>query len=411
MPSECWRTLALSEVAEVNPRRKLARGTQAQFLEMAAVSATSATPAAPVRKTFDGGGARFTNGDTLLARITPCAENGKTALVSCLSNREVGFGSTEFIVLAPRSGVSDATFVYQLVKWSRVRDELLSRMEGTSGRQRIPARALDDVRLQVPPLAEQRKIASILSSVDESIEKTEAVIAQLDVVKKAMIEDLLTRGIPGRHSRFKQTEVGEVPEEWQTRTLDDLSAPGSDICYGVVQPGPEVTGGVLLIRGGDFPDGRLNQSLLRTISPSVSEQFQRTRLRGGEVLVALVGKPGSCAVVPPELAGANVARQAAVIRPSKVIRAQFLRLFLSSAGGQRGMLGHQVGSVQRVINIRDMKKVLVAVPTLDEQDAISAPLLACEAWLASERDNLDSLRHAKRALAESLLTGSTRVKP
>jgi len=78
-----------------------------------------------------------------------------------------------------------------------------------------------DQHVRVPPLAEQRKIAAILSSVDETIEKTEAVIAQLDAVKKAMLEELLTRGIPGRHSRFKQTEIGEVPEGWPLVPLGD----------------------------------------------------------------------------------------------------------------------------------------------------------------------------------------------
>ena len=82
--------------------------------------------------------------------------------------------------------------------------------------------ALAAMVLPRPTLAEQRKIAAILSSVDETIEKTEAVIAKLDVVKKAMLEELLTRGIPGRHSRFKQAEIGEVPEEWLVRPLGDL---------------------------------------------------------------------------------------------------------------------------------------------------------------------------------------------
>ncbi|MBY0399103.1 restriction endonuclease subunit S, partial [Myxococcota bacterium] len=74
----------------------------------------------------------------------------------------------------------------------------------------------------VPPLPEQRKIAAILSSVDEVIEKTEAVIEQLQVVKKAMMRELLTRGIPGRHTRFKQTEIGEIPEEWEVVELGDI---------------------------------------------------------------------------------------------------------------------------------------------------------------------------------------------
>ena len=84
------------------------------------------------------------------------------------------------------------------------------------------------VPILLPPLPEQRKIAAILSSVDEVIEKTEAVIEQLQVVKKAMMQELLTRGLPGRHTRFKQTEIGEIPEEWEVNggDLAELRRPG-----------------------------------------------------------------------------------------------------------------------------------------------------------------------------------------
>lgn len=80
-----------------------------------------------------------------------------------------------------------------------------------------------DLQILLPPLPEQRKIAAILSSVDATIEKTEAVIEQLRVVKKAMMQELLTRGIPGRHRRFKETEIGVVPEEWTEFRLEDIA--------------------------------------------------------------------------------------------------------------------------------------------------------------------------------------------
>jgi type I restriction enzyme S subunit len=81
---------------------------------------------------------------------------------------------------------------------------------------------LIDLPLLLPPLPEQRKIAAILSSVDDAIEATQAVIDQLQVVKKAMMAELLTRGLPGRHTRFKMTEIGEIPEEWEVRRIGDL---------------------------------------------------------------------------------------------------------------------------------------------------------------------------------------------
>jgi len=91
--------------------------------------------------------------------------------------------------------------------------------QGSTSRARLNPSAFLDLSVRLPPLPEQKKIAAILSSVDETIAKTESVIAQLQIVKKAMMEQLLTKGMPGRHTRFKQTEIGEIPEEWEVGTI------------------------------------------------------------------------------------------------------------------------------------------------------------------------------------------------
>ena len=113
--------------------------------------------------------------------------------------------------------------------------------------------------LSTPPLGEQRKIAAILSSVDDVIEATQAVIDQLQVVKKAMMAELLTRGLPGRHTLFKQTEIGEVPEEWRLAGgLIRRVRPESDrpICYGILMPGTGHPGGVPVVKGHEHQEWR-----------------------------------------------------------------------------------------------------------------------------------------------------------
>jgi type I restriction enzyme S subunit len=118
--------------------------------------------------------------------------------------------------ILPATELCDPRFLFQYVN-----DEGYWHRSG-SAQPFIAPSTVKKAWVALPPLAEQRKIAAILSSVDETIEKTEAVIAQLDGVKKAMLEELLTRGIPGRHSRFKQTEIGEVPEHWVIQPLGEL---------------------------------------------------------------------------------------------------------------------------------------------------------------------------------------------
>lgn len=132
--------VGLADLIEVNPVRARPRPDGAPYIDMAALPTTSAL-VTRVGWRRSGSGARFTNGDTLMARITPCLENGKTAFVDCLPEGVTGVGSTEFIVLRPRQGLPDA-FAYLLARSPRFREYAVRHMSGSSGRQRCPAEAI-----------------------------------------------------------------------------------------------------------------------------------------------------------------------------------------------------------------------------------------------------------------------------
>lgn len=128
----------LDEIALINPKRRVTKGTSVPFVEMAALPQNfrDINPSEVETRIAKGAGAHFQNGDTLLARITPCLENGKTAQVDCLEDDSVGEGSTEFIVLC---GIDreDDDYVYYLCRDAEFREYAIGRMEGTSGRQRV----------------------------------------------------------------------------------------------------------------------------------------------------------------------------------------------------------------------------------------------------------------------------------
>jgi len=260
----------------------------------------------------------------------------------------------------------------------------------------------------IPPLPEQLKIATILFSIDETIEKSQAVLNQLEVIKKGLLGELLTRG-EGEPKDMAQTPIGPMPVSWEVAPLESLILPGSTISYGVVQPGPPDEYGVKLVRSGDLPDGEVSVASLRTISQRVSATYARTVLRGGEVLVALVGQPGACAVAPASIAGANVARQVAVIRPGARIKSHFLREFLLSPIGQEQLLQKTIGSVQQVINLAELKKVLIPVPPAHTQDELVQPVVATRERITQEVAVLSQLKFIKIALLDALLTGSLRI--
>ena len=146
---EGWRLSSLPEVVEVNPARSLRKGQVAPYLDMANMPTQGHTPGCVVDRRF-GSGMRFTKGDTLVARITPCLENGKVAFVDFLKDGQIGWGSTEYIVLRPKQPLP-AEFAYCLARSVEFREFAVQSMTGSSGRQRVPAQALGHFRLAVCP--------------------------------------------------------------------------------------------------------------------------------------------------------------------------------------------------------------------------------------------------------------------
>ena len=145
---EGWRVVPLAEVIAVNPPRPLGRGYIAPYLDMANMPTKGHKPETVIDRPF-GSGMRFTNGDTLLARITPCLENGKTAYVDFLKEDQIGWGSTEYIVLRPKAPLP-SEFAYCLGRNAGFREFAIQNMTGTSGRQRVPATAISNYRIIVP---------------------------------------------------------------------------------------------------------------------------------------------------------------------------------------------------------------------------------------------------------------------
>ena len=145
-----WRVFELSEIFEINPIRKITRGTIAPYLEMANMPTQGPAPRIWANREFESG-MKFINGDTLVARITPCLENGKTAYVDFLEEDQVGWGSTEYIVLRPKPPIT-TVLAYILARSDRFRDYAIKRMIGSSGRQRVPADNIALYQIAMPPL-------------------------------------------------------------------------------------------------------------------------------------------------------------------------------------------------------------------------------------------------------------------
>lgn len=209
-----WFEKRLDEIAEFNPRETLKKGSIAKKISMDKLQPFCRDVPGFELEPYSGG-TKFRNGDTIMARITPCLENGKTAKVSVLENGEVGFGSTEYIVFRAKDGC-DSDFLYYLVTSSIVRGPAIKSMVGSSGRQRVQTDVLQTLMVKVPDLETQQSISGILKSLDDKIAANRKINDNLEQQARALyqrmfIDNPVSGGYMGTLSDIADITMGQSP--------------------------------------------------------------------------------------------------------------------------------------------------------------------------------------------------------
>ena len=235
-----WNLVKLGNVVQINPQRKLTKTKEAFHVAMRDIEVYRRDISSHSYKEFRGSGTRFQNEDTLLARITPCLENGKTAYVNCLKPDQVGHGSTEFIVLSGIEGKTDNLFVYYLARNPTFRAFAIHSMQGSTGRQRVMADSLRSFEVALPSIEEQRRIAHILGTLDNKIELNRQMNETLEATARAIFKSWFVDFDPVKSKRdgrkppcmdtetaalfpsaFQDSPLGKIPEGWEVATLDE----------------------------------------------------------------------------------------------------------------------------------------------------------------------------------------------
>lgn len=173
-------TFQFREIAYIDPKTPLKKGTQGKKISMNNLEPFTKKIQSTTIASYNGG-SKFTNGDTLLAKITPCLENGKTAFVDILEKNEVAFGSSEFIVLRAKNN-TDPHYLYYLARSPLVRKKAIESMEGTSGRKRVSIEALKELYVPIPEEKEQHKISNFLKLLDKKIETNNRINSELEKI-------------------------------------------------------------------------------------------------------------------------------------------------------------------------------------------------------------------------------------
>lgn len=218
-----WKEVTLGDFMQCNPKRTIKKGQKARKITMDLLIPHSKTIRNWNYEPYSGG-AKFQNGDTIMARITPCLENGKHAFVSILNKGEIAYGSTEYFVFCGKEDVSDNDFVYYLTKTPLFRDTAIKSMVGSSGRQRAQMDVLENLKMLVPKdISDQRRIASILSSLDRKIELNNKINADLEEMAQPIFKNWFVDFEPFKDGKFVDSELGMIPEGWKVGGLFDIA--------------------------------------------------------------------------------------------------------------------------------------------------------------------------------------------
>lgn len=310
---EGWEAVALSNIAEINPRhdKTLDDKLLVSFVPMAVVSEsdwrlprTETRPLGKVRQGFT----HFANGDVLLAKITPCMENGKAAVAADLENG-IGCGTTELHVIRPMDGVS-SHFLYHFVHQESFRRAAAMNFTGTAGQLRVPVSFVKEIEVPLPPSAEQKRIVT----------KLELVLARVDACRKRLDR------IPLLLKRFRQAVIGHATECAETIPLKDL-CDGFD--YGTSAKSQK-EGTTPVLRMGNIQDGRLDWDDL--VFTSDVEEIRRYLLVPGTVLFnrtnspELVGKTAIYRGERPAIFAGYLIR----VRTGKDLHPEYLNLCLNA---------------------------------------------------------------------------------
>ena len=345
----------------------------------------------------------FHRGDTLYGKLRP---NLRKVIRADFD----GVCSTDILAIFG-NGITDDRFLGQLLRGDLLHEHAMRGISGTK-MPRTSWSHLQDFEFTYPPLAEQRAIAAMLDGIDDAIESSEAVIAATGRLRDALLHDLLTRGLPGQHTEWRDVPgLGTIPADWEVVRLGDRLEEGPT--NGIYKPETEYGSGVCLIRINDFGFGEFesfgNFQRIRV----TEDEIRRYEVREGDIVVNRVNSLshiGKSVLIPkvnePTLFESNMMK----IRFDKGIDPQFGAMVLLSDNTRRYFTARAKKAVQQAsINQQDVSELGLPCPPLVEQQAIATALDGVDAAIEVARKERDGLRLLKESTSDVLLMGRMRI--
>ncbi|MDO9228618.1 MAG: restriction endonuclease subunit S [Syntrophales bacterium] len=325
-------------------------------------------------------GTYIEDGDILLAKITPCFENGKQCIVTGLPN---GFGiaSTEIIPIKEKAGTSSKYFLYYYLLKSDVRKLIAGKMEGATGRQRVPVHLIKELFIPFPLLSEQREIAAVLFNIQQAIEIQESIIEKVRELKKSTLHHVFTHGLLGE--KLKETEIGLMPASWSVQRFEEFA---------------------ILHRGYDLPiQDRTSGSVPIVGSNGVVGYHDQSKVKGPGVVTGRSGSIGISSYVADDYWPLNTGLYVEDFHGNDPM---YVYYFFQSFNFGQYAAGVSVPTLNRNL----VHAVLISVPPIVEQNEIANILKTIDQKIDLHEAKKSTLQDLFKTMLNKLMTGEIRVK-
>jgi len=311
-------------------------------------------------------------GDVLVSTVRPNL-NGVARVPETLDGSTA---STGFCVLRPKDSKLDGGYLFHWVKAPMFITDMVRKATGASY-PAVSDRIVMESPIPLPPLAEQQRIATILDQAEALRAKRRHALAQLDTLTQSLFLDLFGDPI-------------ENPQRFPVKQLIEIVDQNRPISYGILMPGPDQEAGVPYVRVVDMNGGGIELGNVRRTTPEISNEFRRSLLKTGDLLLSIRGHVGRLALVPPELDGANITQDTARLA-IRDVETSFVCECLRTTSFQRWMAKHTKGVAVRGINLGDVKLVPIPLPPLSLQREFAAQMSVVERLKTAQRASLAKL--------------------
>jgi type I restriction enzyme S subunit len=351
-------------------------------------------------------GVYFNRGDLLLSRITPSFENGKQALASDLP-ADGGYGSTELIPIHSRTPDADLRFLFYYLLHPEVRGLLVSRMEGATGRQRVPDAAVLEIPVPAPPHDEQLRISATIRLVQDGVEAEERILATMREIRQCAMTQLLTRGL--HQEPQKETAIGPVPRSWEVVRIGDISRVGNGSTPKRSREDYWQGGTIPWLNSGKIHDGIITEAG-QFVSRAAIQECHLPMVPAGSLLVAITGQGKTLGNVALTNIDTTINQHLAYITPcDDRVNPHFLRHYLASRYNDLRALGQGGGSTKGAITCAALRAVLVPLPGPGEQSEIAVVFGLIEEATTFHQRKGRLLADVFDAILNDLMIGRLRV--